>query len=348
MINFKQLKSSILRPNEKLKDALKCLEKSKIGIVLICKEKKLIGVLSDGDLRRELIKSNNLNESLSNFCNKKFFFLRKGSDFSSIRKYFYNSNLKAIPILNRKELVGVITSNDFKNQKIKSNIVLILAGGKGKRMRPLTYNVPKPMIKFGNYSILENQLNFLKSKNFKTIYISTNYLSHVITEKFKDGKKMGLNISYLKEKKQLDTAGPLSLLNINKIKDPIIVINGDILAKINFDQLLEFHKLKKNDFTICVKNYFTKIPFGVIENKRKLEIKEKPSIRSLVNTGMYVCNPQVLKHLKKNQKINMSDFINYLSGKNKKIGTYLLYENIFDFSDIETYHKIVGSNENKG
>ena len=112
-------------------------------------------------------------------------------------------------------------------------------------MRPLTYNIPKPMIKFGKYSILENQLNYLKKKNFKTIFISINYLSHVITEKFKDGKKLGLNISYLKEKKQLDTAGPLSLLNINKIKEPIIVINGDILAKINFDELLKYHKFKK-------------------------------------------------------------------------------------------------------
>ena len=295
MINFKQLKSSILKPTDKLKDALRCLEKSKIGIVLICKKKNLIGVLSDGDLRRELIKSKNLNESLSNFCNKKFFFLKKGSDLSGVRKYFYNSNFKAIPILDRKQLKGVITSKDFTNEKVKSNIILILAGGKGKRMRPLTYNIPKPMIKFGKYSILENQLNYLKKKNFKTIFISINYLSHVITEKFKDGKKLGLNISYLKEKKQLDTAGPLSLLNIKKIKEPIIVINGDILAKINFDELLKYHKSKKNDFTLCVKNYFSKIPFGVIENKRKLEIKEKPSIRSLVNTGIYVCNPKVLK-----------------------------------------------------
>ena len=171
--------------------------------------------------------------------------MKKGSDLSGVRKYFYNSNFKAIPILDRKQLKGVITSKDFTNEKVKSNIILILAGGKGKRMRPLTYNIPKPMIKFGKYSILENQLNYLKKKNFKTIFISINYLSHVITEKFKDGKKLGLNISYLKEKKQLDTAGPLSLLNINKIKEPIIVINGDILAKINFDELLKYHKSKK-------------------------------------------------------------------------------------------------------
>ena len=161
-----------------------------------------------------------------------------------------------------------------------------------------------------------------------------------LLKKFKNGKSLGLKISYVKEKKELETAGPLSLLNKNSIKDDILIINGDVIANIDFDELLRFHRTNRNDFTVCVKNYFYKIPYGLIENKNNLKIKEKPTIKNLINSGIYVCSPKVLRHLKYNNKINMTDFINYISDKKLKVRSFLIYENIYDFTDLNTYYKI--------
>ena len=136
----------------------------------------------------------------------------------------------------------------------------------------------------------------------------------------------------------------MSLLNKNSIKDDILIINGDVIANIDFDELLRFHRTNRNDFTVCVKNYFYKIPYGLIENKNNLKIKEKPTIKNLINSGIYVCSPKVLRHLKYNNKINMTDFINYISDKKLKVRSFLIYENIYDFTDLNTYYKILQKN----
>tara|TARA_B100000965_G_scaffold286505_1_gene244355 strand:- start:1238 stop:2284 length:1047 start_codon:yes stop_codon:yes gene_type:complete len=345
MLNYKQLKFSILSPSKKINDALKSLNKSQIGVIFICQNKKLLGVISDGDIRRRLIKSSNLDITLDKFFKKRYFFAKKNSDISKLKKNFFKLNLKAIPIIDsNKKLIGAITRKDFKIEKKINNLVFILAGGKGLRMRPLTKNLPKPMIKIGNSTILERQLKIFKKRNFNNIVISTNYLAKKITKKFNRGHSLGLNISYVKEKKELETAGPLSLLKRNKIKDDFIIINGDIVADLDFYKLIQFHKKNKNDFTVCAKNYFYKIPYGLIENKNKVKIKEKPTIKYIINSGIYVCSPKILKFLKYNKKINMTDFINHISQKKLKIKSYLIYENIYDFTDLNTYYKILEKN----
>ena len=345
MLNFKQLKFSILSPTKKINDALKSLNKSQIGVVFICQNKRLLGVISEGDIRRYLIKSNKLDIKLDKFYKKKFFFVKKNHDTLKLKDKFFKLNLKAIPVIDtNKKLIGVLTKKDFKDEKKINNTVFILAGGKGLRMRPLTKNLPKPMIKIGNSTILGRQLEIFKKKNFNNIIISTNYLSKKITSKFRNGSSLGLNISYVKEKKELETAGPLSLIKKNLIQDDFIVINGDLIADIDFVKLIKFHKKNKNDFTICTKNYFYKIPYGLIENGYKVKIKEKPTMKHIINSGIYVCSPKVLKFLKYNQKINMTDFINYISFKKLKIKPYLICENIYDFTDLNTYFKILEKN----
>lgn len=342
MLSYKQLKFLILSPSKKINDALKNLNKSQMGIVFICKNKKLIGIITEGDIRRILIRTSNLEITLGQFCKKKYIFSNKDFDLKKLKKTFFKQNLKAIPIIEKnKILIGAITKDDFKLKPQINNTVFILAGGKGLRMRPLTNNLPKPMIKIGNSTILERQLKIFKNKGFKNIIISTNYLAKKIATKFKNGKSLGLKITYLKEKKELETAGSLSLIKKNLIKDDILIINGDIIANIDFEELLRFHKNNRNDFTVCVKNYFYKIPYGLIENKKNLKIKEKPTMKNLINSGIYVCSSKILKYLKYNQKINMTDFINYISEKKLKVRSFLIYENIHDFTDLNAYYKIL-------
>jgi len=345
MLSYKQLKFFILSPSKKINDALKNLNKSQMGIVFICKNKKLLGIITEGDIRRVLIKTSNLDITLGQFCKKKYIYSYKDFDLRKLKQIFFKLNLKAIPIIEKnKNLIGAITIDDLKTKHQINNPIFILAGGKGLRMRPLTNNLPKPMIKIGNSTILERQLKIFKNKGFKNIIISINYLAKKITNKFKNGKSLGLKISYVKEKKELETAGPLSLIKKNSIKDDILIINGDVIANIDFEELLRFHRNNKNDFTVCVKNYFYKIPYGLIENKNNLKIKEKPTMKNLINSGIYVCSPKVLRYLKYNNKINMTDFINYISEKKLKVRSFLIYENIYDFTDLNTYYKILQKN----
>jgi dTDP-glucose pyrophosphorylase len=343
MLNFDQLKSFILKPDDFLKDALVSLNKTQARVSLVCDKRKLIGVITDGDVRRFLIKSNSLNIRLKNLCNKKFVYRYKTHNHDDLKKLIYRKKLLAIPIVDKKKfLIGLVTKSSLKetNKKEIENMVFILAGGKGLRMRPLTNNLPKPMIKLGDSSILERQLKIFKKNGFKHIKISTNYLANKIIDKFGDGGKINLNIAYVKERKYLDTAGSLSLLKTKDISDNFIIINGDILADIDFSEILKYHNSKKFDFTICVKNHFYKLPFGLVEKKKNYLINEKPSISHLINSGIYICNKKLLKLLNYNKKISMTDFINLVYKKKYKVGIYPIYENIYDFSDLETLRKL--------
>lgn len=186
-------------------------------------------------------------------------------------------------------------------------------------MGNLTENLPKPMLKINNKPILENQINFFKNKGFYNFIISVNYLSNKVINYFGDGKKLGINIEYVKEKFFLGTAGPLSLIKNKKLLNNIIIINGDIYADIDFRKILNQHEKKNNDLTLCATRQQYKFPFGVINrNTKKLDfINEKPELNFLVNSGIYIIKPKMLKLLKFNKYLDMNNFINHIKKKKK-------------------------------
>ena len=209
-------------------------------------------------------------------------------------------------------------------------------------MKNLTKKTPKPMLKINKKPILENQIIFFKKKGFSNFIISVNYLSNKIINYFKDGKKFDVNIKYSKENSFLGTAGPLSLVKNRKIRDDIIVINGDIYADINFGKILDYHKKNNYDLTLCATKQMYQFPFGVINNSTKTLdfIDEKPELNFLVNSGIYIIKPKILKFLKFNQYLDMNDFINNLKKNKYKIGVYLIYERIFDIGNKSQYSKV--------
>ncbi len=241
----KKINKIILHPNNTIFDAVKKLNKSQLQVCLVVdKDLKLLGTITDGDIRRAIIKKIEFKNSISKIMNKRPIFIRENYDFNSAKILMQKKRVLQLPVINKlKQVVNLVIWSDNKN--FFNNKVIIMAGGLGKRMRPITSKVPKPMIKIKNKPILEHIIIKLRSQGFKNIIISVRYLGDKIKKYFKDGKEYGVKIDYLKEKKVLGTAGSISLINKNIIEDETIILNADTIFNLNLSDILEFHK-KKN------------------------------------------------------------------------------------------------------
>lgn len=339
MIKKYNYKPHLIKETIKIKDVLLHLEKLNPNLLKFCivknKKSKVVGVLTDGDIRRMLLKTKNLNEKVSTYLRKNFYFSYYHSKEIEHKKLLSKKGINFLPILNKnKTLNNIIFGN--KNKKI-DNEIFIFAGGRGKRMFPLTENIPKPLLDVGGVPLLESVINNFKSQGFYNFVISLNYLSKKIEDYFST-KKNKINLKFIIEDKKLGTAGPLSLLK-SKNKNSIICMNGDIYTNLNFKSLIEFHEKSKNFCTICTRNYNFQIPYGVINRGEKI-IDEKPQISKKISAGIYIFNKKALNYLKKNKYLDMNDFINLLHKKKKKIGFFHIYELVFDVGDIKTYEDV--------
>ncbi len=342
MIKIQFLKKNIVKENKTLLDVIQSLNSSEEKICIISNNKnKVRGVITDGDLRRILLKQNDLKVKIRNYFKKKFIFLKKKDTFKDAKnKFLKHKDIIYIPVLsNKKKLIGIYSRKDILKEEEINNEVLILAGGLGKRLHTLTDFFPKPMLSVGSRPLLESIIYSLKSSGFKKINISVNYLQNKIKSYFKDGKNFDIKINYFSEKKRLGTAGPLYFLKKKNLKNTLIVMNGDIYTNLKIENLLNYHNKEKNDFTLCCHSHSFQVPYGVINPKTsKILINEKPEISYLVSSGIYALNPKLLKLIPNNKYFDMNEFINLIKNKNKKIGLFNIHENLHDIGD---YNKLM-------
>ena len=338
-MNFKQI---LISPTLSIKKTIERINKSGFQIALIVKNSFLLGTVSDGDIRRSILNGKNLNNSVKEIMNKNFISLPENTSKENILSCMKIKNIRQIPLVNNRGKVTdlILLSNLIKKKKIL-NTVIIMAGGRGERLGELTKLTPKPMLKINEKPILENILNNCINVGFVNFYFSVNYLKKKIKNYFKNGSRWEIKINYIEEKKPLGTAGSIGLIT-KKIKDPILVINGDLVSQVNFDSLLKFHYDNKSDMTICVKKNFTKIQYGVIEidNTHVVNLVEKPTYSYFTNAGIYIINPSIYKIIKKNTYLNMSDLILKAKKNNKKIIAYPIHEFWEDAGLPETFQEI--------
>lgn len=223
---------------------------------------------------------------------------------------------------------------------MNDSCAVIMAGGKGIRLRPLTYKCPKPMVKVAGKPIIERIILRLREYQITNIYISINYLGKRIEDYFGDGHKFGVQIKYIKERKFLHTGGSLSLIKDN-LETPTIVLNGDLVTKIDFGHFLRFHKKGRYSATIGVKSYTQEVPFGVIYKKGNnlSKLVEKPKTEHLINAGIYVLEPEVLKLIPKNTVFPITDLFAKLLKRNDRIGVYNMKEDWVDVGRIDELKK---------
>lgn len=333
----------IIDSNTSVKEALLQLGKNRavFETLYIIDNDILLGSLTYGDINTYIDKNISLSEKVSLIMNtkpKRFY----DDEEINVEYLLKNKNIRIyrfIPLLDRLDnrvikFIDILKINNMKNR------VILMVGGLGNRLRPLTIDTPKPMLKVGNKPILHTIVDQFKENNFFDFTFCVNYKSEVVKKYFKNGKHLGVNIEYIFEKKRLGTAGALSLLD-SDIDDDFFVMNGDLLTDVNFKEMLHFHKKQNNVATMCVIEHQIQIPYGVIEaeNAQITDIIEKPIKIYLVNAGIYLLSPAVLSMIPREEFFDMPTLFNNLIKNNKKTGVYKIEDYWLDIGHHDDYIK---------
>ncbi len=328
-----------------IKNAISAIESGGMRIALVLDKKdKLIGTISDGDIRRGLLRGLTLESPLESIIQKNFISARLESSKKEIYQLMKENVISQIPIVGAKfQLIGVEISENLLPSKPYTplpNSALLMAGGRGTRLRPLTDDCPKPLLQISGKPILEIILMQCIEFGINNFFISVFYLGNMIKDYFGDGSKWGVNIQYIEEKVPLGTAGALKLLP-NNLEHPILVINGDVLTKINYEDVLNYHLANDGDITLCVREHILSSPYGVIEVEgiRFKSIIEKPSFKHLVNAGIYTINPNIIDFIENDKYLDMPDFITYCEESKKKVIVYPIHEYWLDVGKPESLNQ---------
>lgn len=325
-----------------IRKALETIDLGAMKIALIVdQEDHLIGTLSDGDIRRGLLRGLEMGDSIESVYNRKPIVCKITEPKSLIIQTAVSRRVYQIPLVDDDGRVVKLAEIDhlIKKEKLPYPVV-IMAGGEGKRLRPLTEHTPKPMLNVGGKPILETLISRLQLQGFSDIYLSVNYKRDQIKKFFGDGRMLGVNIHYLEEDQPLGTAGALSLIP-ELDSAPVLVMNGDILTNINFESLVEFHETNGSKATMCIREYGLEVPYGVVHlNARNIvSIEEKPVQQFYVNAGIYVLNPEVIRSLEKNHPVDMTRIFEQLVANEEKTLSYPIREFWMDIGKLEDYNR---------
>ncbi len=325
----KNWREIVVAPAATLRDALSVIDAGALRLALVMDENNmLLGTLSDGDVRRALIHGGSLAEPVSQAMNRQPRTVPTSADREEVFAIMDKHDLLVIPVVDDGGLlVGLFSQKDLLHSVRKDNWVFLMAGGYGTRLRPLTDQCPKPMLKVGDKPLLQVILESYLAAGFHKFYISVHYMAEAITGFFGDGSRWNATIRYIEEKNPLGTAGALGLLPTVDDR-PLLMMNGDVLTKVDIGQLLRFHEENGSDLTMCVREYDFTVPYGVVETsgRRVTKITEKPVHRFFVNAGIYVLSPQVVAEVGKDAKLDMPDLAGKLVNDGRDVSVFPIHE----------------------
>lgn len=314
-------------------NAIKLLDKTNKKILLVIEDTKLIGVVTDGDIRRWIIKNGDLNEQVKFVMNSNPVYLYEGEMYDA-EEIMRSKMIEAIPIVDRrKRVIDIVFWNDKFREKLNyyntlSNPVVIMAGGKGTRLKPYTQIIPKPLIPIGDKSILERIINNFREYGCHSFYLTLNYKKNMIKAYLGD-QEIDYEVNYIEEEQFLGTGGSLYLLK-GIINDTFFVSNCDVLVDANYSDIIQYHKEQNNKITMITSLRHYNIPYGVIHCNNEgniLNMEEKPEMNFQINTGMYVLEPRVLEDIPENRFFHITDLINMYIERGEKVGAYPVTEN---------------------
>lgn len=338
-------KELLVSPQTPIREAIQKLDAGAMQIVLVVDDKEqLLGTVTDGDIRRGILKGLALHDQVQKIMNPDPTVVRFDESRDSIMAAMQRKQLHHIPLVDdQRRVMGLETLDDLLQSRIRQNRVVLMAGGLGSRLRPLTDDCPKPMLKVGNKPLLETILENFMEYGFRRFYISVNYMADVVKAYFGDGSRWGADICYLQEDQKLGTAGALSLLP-ERPAEPLFVMNGDLLTKVNFSQLLDFHSSHDAGGTMCVREYDFQVPYGVvkIDGHRIAGIDEKPIQRFFVNAGIYVLEPDALDLIPPNTFYDMPTLFEKMIEQKKETAVFPVREYWLDIGQLADYDRANG------
>jgi len=332
-----------------IENAIKKLdETSKQILIVVNSEKILLGVITDGDIRRWILKSGELKESVDKIMNTNPTFIFE-KDFGLAKNIIMEKAIAALPILDDdKKIINIVFWNDHFNKPLAnfkkiSNPIVIMAGGKGSRLKPITNIIPKPLVPIGEITIVERIINEFKRYGAENFYMTINFKKEMIKAYFQS-LSLNYRLNFIEEEKFLGTAGGLFYLK-NVIKETFFVSNCDILINSNYYKILKYHRENKNQITIVTSLKKNVIPYGVIKLAEDGSVKniiEKPEQEILINTGMYVLEPECLEDIPENKFFHLTDLINNYLNEGKKVGIFPISENSWsDMGEFEEMKKMI-------
>jgi len=334
----------LLKSSDTLDKAIKVLHIGGLQIALVVDDKqRILGTITDGDIRRALINHCEMDTLVEEIMHKDPLTSLNSDKSELIMSKMKSRNLLHMPIINDEGVVvGLETLKHLTYDTKYDNPVFLMAGGFGTRLHPLTEKTPKPLLKVGNRPILETILSRFIKAGFHNFYISTHYKAEKIKTYFGDGSAWGVKIEYVNEKRPLGTAGSIGLLPKNLPKMPILMMNGDVLTKVNFEHLLSFHHENNSIATMCIREYDVQIPFGVvnIEGHQVKRIDEKPIEKYFVNAGIYILEPELLNKVKPNTRIDMPNLLEKQIEQGKQVNVFPIHEYWQDIGHMKEYENV--------
>ena len=339
---MKNIQNIKLTVNATIKEALQIIDGGAMQIALVVDENdKLLGTLTDGDIRRGFLKGLDLNSSIESIIFKTPTIAKISDTKEEILKLALSKKLHQIPVVDDDgKILGIQEIEELVKPKEKTNKVVLMVGGLGTRLRPLTENTPKPMLKVGNKPILQTIVEKFAEYGYTNIVMCVNYKSQIIQEYFGDGSDFGVNIEYILEEQRMGTAGALSLLK-EKPTEPFFVMNGDLLTNVNFEHLHDFHIANDSIGTMCVREYDFQVPYGVvnIDESNILSIEEKPTHKFFVSAGIYMLSPNVLEYIPENEFYDMPTLFEKIISEKQNAISFPLREYWLDIGRMEEYKK---------
>jgi len=338
-------KSALIRANSTIQQAIKNLDDSALQIALaVAEDGTLIGTITDGDIRRALLRGFDLNSPIESIINRNSLVVPPHLGREMIRELMQANKIHQLPVVDEaRKVVGLHLLDEILAPTNRQNLFIVMAGGKGVRLRPHTENCPKPMLPIGGKPMLEHIIEKAKSEGFRHFLISLFYLGHMIEEYFGDGADRGIRIEYVRENSPLGTAGALGLIR-QKPTESFIVTNGDVMTDIRYSELLDFHGKHAAAATMSVRLHEWQHPFGVVRTKGVdiLGFEEKPLHRSHVNAGIYALRPEALSALQPGEVCDMPTLFTRLSDAGKRIIVYPMHEPWIDVGREEDLARIRG------
>ena len=318
-------KNCLVTADTSLIEVMRVIDKSSLQTALVVDaEEHLLGIVTDGDVRRGILRELPFSAPAKEIMTPSPLTVNVNQEKSYAINLMLKHTVNQIPVLDEHgRIVNLYRIEDLLYKKQRDNAVLLMAGGLGVRLRPLTNNVPKPLLKVGNKPILETILENFISAGFHRFYFAVNYKYEMIEEYFGNGSNYGVEINYLHEKKRMGTAGALYFLPHNLI-EPVIVMNGDLLTDVDFGELVDFHVAQNAVATMGVREYSYQVPYGVIDydGNKIISITEKPTLNFYVNAGIYVLSPEVINSINQEKFLNMPDVFEQLMKEDKQTVLY--------------------------
>lgn len=343
---MKNWQSTLVSPDTPILKTIEVINQSALQVAMVVdKDRKLLGMVTDGDIRRAILDNHAMSTSVEKIMKVGCTVASIDKSHEDVLRLMKEFSLRHIPIVDHYgRVIDLKVLLDIVGQPQKrENWVVLMAGGLGSRLLPLTEECPKPLLKVGGRPLLETIIENFKENEFYQFFISLNYKGEMIEEYFGDGSKFGVKIKYIREEKKLGTVGALHMLT-DLPPQPIFVMNGDVLTKINLQQVLNFHLEQKATATMCVREYDFQVPFGVVkvEGNQILEIEEKPVHNFFVNAGIYVLEPSCLKNIPENRCFNMTDLFEKLIRLNEKTVAFPIHEYWLDVGQLTDFRKANG------